>query len=277
MPAPLLAMDAMQFMRSVDDSYRNAFSTAVVKTQLMTCKYEVKNGSINCREKPRVTVLEVGEKKWGTAQKDDRSIALVLEPVTDKGVGLLTYEYYEPGRENDVMLYLPALGKVRRLVSGSDGNEDGGSFFGTEFFSDDVQLMKVGEYNYNVLREETYDNSSCWVIEAIPTAERARKTAYEKLVMWVDKDRKLILRQDIFNRAGKFYRQRLNKDFVKIDNVWIARQQTMNNLLDDRISAIQNISVSYNKDLPDDMLTERSLTDFTFREKNLGLLRTFYK
>ena len=277
LPTRLLAMDALQFMKSVDDSYRKAFNTAVVKTQLVTCKYEFKNGSITCREKPRITVLEVGEKKWGIAQKDDRSIALVLEPVTDKGVGLLTYEYYEPGRENDVMLYLPALGKVRRLVSGSDGNEDGGSFFGTEFFSDDVQLMKVEEYNYNVVREEAYDNHPCWVIEATPTAERARKTAYEKLVMWIDKDRKLILRQDIYNRAGKLYRQRLNKDFVKVDDVWIARQQTMNNLVDDRISAIQNISVTYNKDLPDDMLSERSLTDFTFREKNLAILRTFYK
>jgi Outer membrane lipoprotein-sorting protein len=277
LPAPLWALEAKDLMRSVDDMYRKAFTTAVVKTQLATCKYEVKNGNINCREKPRITVLEVGEKKWGTEQKDDRSIALVLQPVTDKGVGMLTYEYYESGRENDVLLYLPALGKVRRLVSGTDGNEDGGSFFGTEFFSDDVQLLKVDEYTYTILREDVCDNNPVWVVEAVPTAERSRRTAYEKLILWVDKDRKLILREDIFNRAGKLYRQRLNKDFVKVDNVWIARQQTMNNLVDNRISAIQNISVTYNKELPDEMLTERSLTDFTFREKNLGILRTFYK
>jgi Outer membrane lipoprotein-sorting protein len=277
MPVPLFAMDGMEFMKSVDDMYRNAFTTAVVKTQLATCKYEVKNGNISCREKPRITVLEVGEKKWGTGQKDDRSIALVLQPVTDKGVGLLTYEYYAPGRDNDVLLYLPALGKVRRLVSGNDGNEDGGSFFGTEFFSDDVQLMKIDQYTYNVLGEDTYDNRPVWVIEAIPTPERAKKTAYEKTTMWIDKDRKLILRQDIYNRSGKLYRQRLNKEFVKVDDVWIAKQQTMNNLVDNRISAIQNISVTYNKNLPDEMLTERSLTDFTFREKNLAILRTFYQ
>jgi hypothetical protein len=277
LPARLWAMDGHELMKTVDDTYRKAFTTAVVKTQLATCKYAIKDGNINCREKPRITVLEVGEKKWGTDQKDDRSIALVIQPVTDKGVGMLTYEYFESGRENDVLLYLPALGKVRRLVSGSDGNEDGGSFFGTEFFSDDVQLLKVDEYTYQVLREDTCDSMPVWVVEAVPTPQRARKTAYEKIVLWIDKQRKLILREDMFNHAGKFYRQRLNKDFVKVDEVWIARQQTMNNLVDNRISAIQNISATYDKELPDEMLTERSLTDFTFRERNLATLRTFYK
>ncbi len=270
------ASEAMDVMRKVDDVSRRAFTTAVVKTQLSTCRYAVKDGNIACKEKPRVTLLEVAEKKVGVDNKDSRSIALVLQPISDKDVGLLTYEYFQTGRENDVLLYLPALAKVRRLVSGGDGNEDGGSFFGTEFFSDDVQLRKIDEYDFTTLRADTQDGRTVWVIESVPNAARAKKTAYGKSQLWVDQQRNIILREDIFNRAGKLYRQRLNRQVTQVEGVWMSKLQTMNNLVTHRISAIQNVSVTYNKSVPDELLTERSLTDFTFRERSLSALRTYY-
>lgn len=269
------AMNGPEIMKMVDDVNRKAFNTAVVKTQLSTCKYEKSDSGIRCKDKPRVVVLEVGEKKYGGDNRDGKSIALVLEPISDKGVGMLRYEYYEANRDNENFLYLPALGKVRRLVSGSD-NEDGGSFFGTEFYGDDAQARKIKEFTYQLLREETYDDRPTWVIEVTPTAERARKTAYGKLVVWVDQERKIYLKEDIYNRSGKLYRQRLYRKYTLIDNVWLSRSQTMNNLATNRITSIDNISVTYHRDVPDEVLTERSLTDFTFRERNLALLRTYY-
>lgn len=277
MPAISYAMTATDIMKSSDDMYRKAFTTAVIKVKLSTCRYVVAHGGMNCKESPRVTVLEVGEKKWGADKKDSRAISLVLQPVTDKGIGMLTYEYADSDRENDVLLYLPALEKVRRVVSGGDGNEDGGSFFGTEFFVDDTQLKKVDDYTYTLVGEDVQDGRPVWVVESTPTEKRARKTQYGKSRLWVDKERKLILREDIYNRAGKMYRQRLNKDFALIDNVWIARQQTMNNLSTSRITLIQNLSAAYNKDVPDELMSERSLTDFTFKEKILATLRSHYK
>lgn len=277
MPATSYAMTATDIMKSSDDVYRKAFTTAVIKVKLATCRYVIGNGSTNCKEQPRVTVLEVGEKKWGADKKDSRAISLVLQPVTDKGIGMLTYEYADSDRENDVLLYLPALEKVRRVVSGGDGNEDGGSFFGTEFFVDDTQLKKVDDYTYTMIGEDVQDGRPVWVVESTPTEKRARKTQYGKSRLWVDKERKLILREDIYNRAGKLYRQRLNKEFALIDNVWIAREQTMNNLATNRITVIQNLSAAYNKEVPDELMTERSLTDFTFKEKILATLRSHYK
>jgi hypothetical protein len=276
-PAMASTMSAAEVMKSVDSVSRKSFSSAVVKTQLSTCKYRLQDSAIACKEKPRVTLLEVGEKKYGADNQDSRSIALVMQPVSDKGIGLLTYEYAQSGKENDVLLYLPALSKVRRLVSGSDGNEDGGSFFGTEFFVDDVQLKKLEDFSYNMVREEAFEGRPAWVIELIPTERRARRTAYDKLVLWIDKERKVILKEDLYNRSAKLFKQRLNRDYAQVDNVWIARQQTMNNLITNRITSIENVSVTYNKPVPDELFTERSLTDFTFREKNLGVLRTFYR
>jgi hypothetical protein len=277
MPGMLYAMTATDIMKSSDDVYRKAFTTAVIKVKLSTCRYVIGNGGTNCKEQPRVTVLEVGEKKWGSDKKDSRAISLVLQPVTDKGIGMLTYEYADSDRENDVLLYLPALEKVRRVVSGGDGNEDGGSFFGTEFFVDDTQLKKVDDYTYTMVGEDVQDGRPVWIVESTPTEKRAHKTQFGKSRLWVVKERKLILREDIYNRAGKLYRQRLNKAFALIDNVWIAREQTMNNLSTNRITVIQNLSAAYNKEVPDELMTERSLTDFTFKEKILATLRSHYK
>lgn len=268
---------APEIMRVVDRTYRQAFLTAALKVQLSTCRYTVKDDVITCREKPRVTVLEVAEKKFGEANLDSRSIALVLQPVADKGVGMLSHEYFEVGRDNDVQLYLPALGKIRRVVSGAGGNEDGGSFFGTEYFTDDTQIRKVDEFTYTLLREDAYEERPVWVVESVPTAERARKTQYGKSEIWIDQERHVIVREDIFNRAGKFYRQRLNREFVERDGVWLARLQTMNNLNTRRISAIQNLASTYHRDVPDELVSERSLTDFAFRERTLETLRAYYE
>ena len=87
----------------------------------------------------------------------------------------------------------------------------------------------------------------------------------------------MFLREDIYNRAGKLYRRRLLTNYAQVDNVWIARQQTMNNLLTNRITMIQNLSAAYNMEIPDEVMTERSLTDSIFKEKTLATLRRHYK
>ncbi len=275
-PLPLLAdnMGVNDIMKASDQAYRGAFTTALIKVQLTTCRYSVKGEAISCREKPRISVLEAVEKKWGSDQKDSHSIALVLQPVSDKGVGMLTYEYCNGSKENDVLLYLPALGKTRRVVSGGGGNEDGGSFFGTEFFVDDTQLRKIEQYTYKMIRDDVYEGRPVWVIEATPSAKRAGKTNYGKTQVWVDKGRKLIVREDIYNKAGKFYRQRLNTQYAQVDGVWIAKRQTMKNLLTQRISVINNLSAAYNREVPNELISERSLTDVTYRERELAALRS---
>lgn len=270
-------MSADDVMKASDRAYRGSFITALIKVQLTTCRYAVKNNAMSCREKPRISVLEAVEKKWGTERKDSRSVALVLQPVSDKGVGMLTFEYYDDKKENDVLLYLPALGKTRRIVAGGGGNEDGGSFFGSEFFVDDTQLKKIEQYSYRHLRDDVYEGRPVWVIESTPNAKRSEKTQYGKTQLWVDKERKLIVREDIYNKAGKFYRQRLNTQYTLIDGVWLAKRQTMKNLLTQRLSVLSNLSAGYNRETPDELLAERTLTDVTYRERELAALRSQVK
>jgi hypothetical protein len=216
-------------------------------------------------------------KDTGIDDEDSRSVSIILEPIGDKGIGMLIYDYAAPGKYADNWLYLPALGKVKRLISSSEDSDESGSFFGTEFSIEDIEARKIDDYTYKILEQATYAERPVWIIESIPTPERASKTRYGKFISWIDKERYIVLKEDLYNRNGILYKQLIMKNIERIDNVWVAREVTMNNLFTRRATIMNLMSVAFNIDVPDELLTERTLTDFAFRERNLAKLRAYLK
>ena len=58
-----------------------------------------------------------------------------------------------------------------------------------------------------------------------------------------------------------------------INNVWVARSLTMMNLVSNRLSNMAILEINTGIDVPDDFLTQRTLTDVAFRETELQKLR----
>ncbi|MBU2510350.1 outer membrane lipoprotein-sorting protein [bacterium] len=273
----LLAESARDIMIKVDKISKESYTSAVQKMKLSTCKYSVAQKQMRCAENPRIKVIESVQKDTGVDNKDSRSIAIILEPVSDKGIGMLTYDYDAPGKDSDTWLYLSALGKVKRMIASSEESDESGSFFGTEFSIEDMESQKIDDYTYKILEEGTYAKQPVWIIESVPTPERARKTRYGKTISWIDKERFIILKANLYNRYGKLYKQLIMRDVEEIDNVWVSRKVTMNNLSTRRVTNMELLSVAFNMEVPDEFLTQRTLTDFAFRERNLNELRTYIK
>jgi len=276
-PSVLSAPSARDIMAKVDRVSRESYITSIVKMKLTTCKYAVRQGRMHCTENPRVSVLENIQKHCGTDNKDSRSIAIVLEPISDKGIGMLTYEYDAPDKDNDSWLYLSALGKVKRIISNNKDGDESGSFFGTEFSIEDMELRKVDDYMYKIIGEEIYAEQSVWIIESVPTRRRSALTKYGKSVSWIDKEKNIILKTDLYDRQGNLYKQRIMRNVEYIDDVWIARKVTMNNLFTRRATNMELLSTAFNMRVPDEFLTQRSLKDFAFRERNLAAFRGYLK
>lgn len=275
--SPASAESAKDIMIKVDTVTRESYNSSAVKMKLSTCKYIVKQGSMHCTEKPRITVLESVRKDYGIDLKDTRSVSIVLEPTSDKGIGMLTYEYDAPGKDNDNWLYLSALGKVKRLISSSEDSDESGSFFGSEFSIEDMENRRIRDYTYKITGEETYDDRPVWIVESLPTPERERKTRYGKILSWVDKERYLVIKESLYDHHGKHFKQQTMKNIEKIDNVWVVRKITMNNLFTQRATIMEMVSVAFNLEVPDEFLTQRTLTDFAFRERNLVKFRSYLK
>lgn len=265
-------------MVKVDEANRESSKSMIQKMKLSTCKYGKKGKKIRCVETPRVKVVEMVQKDTGKGLKDSKSVSIILQPVGEKGVGMLTFDYDDPDQDTDTWLYLSALGKVKRMISGSedDDSSESGSFFGTEFTIDDME-MDVKSYTYKILKETTYRKRPVWIIESIPNAKKARKTPYSKSISWIDMERLLTLKVNLYNRAGKLHKRMVVSKVEKINGIWTGRKTSMNNLIKKRVTNMTLGSIAFNIDVPDQFLTKRTLTDFTFRERELGKLRASLK
>jgi hypothetical protein len=276
-PAEETRQSADQIMEKVDHAVRKAFTTQLSSVKITTCKYTIRNGKVSCTDKPRVVVASNAKKNAILdGSYNAQSLAVVEEPLSDKGLGLLVYEYGERGRDNDNWLYLPALGKINRVIANDD---EAGSVFGSEFSVENTQnpeARKLYEYTYQILEEATYQERPAWVIEMTPKPEKARKTSYAKVVAWIDKQTYIALKEDLY-RNGRIHKQRTQTNIKPIDDVYVATKVVMNNLETQRLSQMDKMSMAHDKEIPDDFLTQRALTDFAFRERNLARFRTFLK
>jgi len=99
------------------------------------------------------------------------------------------------GGGSDRWIYLPSLGKVRRIAA----SESGGSFMGTDFSYDDISSMdrEVSLDTHTLLREETLNGNTCYVIQSVP---KDSSFQYSKTIAWIDKASFLIYKSEMYNR-----------------------------------------------------------------------------
>lgn len=273
-----MAMTAKEIMQKVNQLEQESYSSMAQRVKLSTCRYGKKKKKIVCVEKPRVKVVESVQKNTGEAEKDSKAVSIIQKPIAEKGVGMLSYSYDDPDRNSDNWLYLSALGKVKRLVSGnSEDNSDSGSFFGTEFSIEDMDKRKTGDFLYKILKETTYRKKKVWVIESIPTNEKLKKSKYGKTISWVDQDKFIILKVNLYDKKDQLRKILTMKNINKINDIWIARSLMMNNLHSKRVTNMKIVAIAFNVDVKESFLTKRTLTDFSFREREMTKLRKYLK
>ncbi|MAY35287.1 MAG: outer membrane lipoprotein-sorting protein [Spongiibacteraceae bacterium] len=264
---------AYNIVEKMDRQQREIADGTMMRSQLSTCKFGQKNKQITCVETPRVKVLESVSKQYGEEKKDSKGVSILLEPASERGIGMLTYSYDDPNKDTESWLYLSALGKVKRMASGTGEDREPVSVFGSEFTTEDMESGTVDEYTYKILQEGPFGGREVWVIEAIPKPIREPKTEYSKVLYWVDKERYTLLKAQAFDKRGKPFKQMLFKDIEQINGHWIARDVTLINLQSQRLSNMKTESITMNVKVEDEFLTQRTLTDFAYREKTLEELR----
>ena len=187
---------------------------------------------------------------------------------------MLSYAYDDTQRDNETWLYLSALGRVKRIASGnSDDDSEPASVFGSEFTTEDTDTGKLEEYEIRVLEETTEGGREVWKIELIPNAERARKSRYSKTINYVDKERFIVLRVEMFDQYDNEIKRLLASRVELVNGTWMARSLTMMNLVSNRLSNMAFLEIHTDIAVEDEFLTTRTLTDVAFRETELEKLR----
>lgn len=277
--SPAIAQDARQIMVKADQVANHSFSSSVRVMQFTTCRYKIAAGKLSCREKPRVIKVESVHRGYdvkGLPDRNNKAFDVIIEPVNEKGTATLSFSYAEDEKDSDFWIYLPALAKVKRIVSVSDSAESG-ALFGSELSTEDADVRKIKDYTYRLIGQETVRGRQAWVVELTPTAYRRTRSFYSKIVVWVDKERSVLLKEDLYDRAGRHYKQRSALNVERIDGVWIVTKGSMNNLFSKRITMWDESGTKLNVDIDDEFLTQRSLTDFAYRERMMVKYRGFIK
>jgi len=87
----------------------------------------------------------------GTGETGDRILVRFTYPNDIKGTAFLVWEH--PNADDERFLYLPALGRVRRIA----GGEKQESFIGSDLSYEDIGGRELADYTYSFT-----DSSSTW-------------------------------------------------------------------------------------------------------------------
>ena len=164
----------------------------------------------------RIKVLEA------PAQKDgDRSLVIFDEPRDIAGTALLSFAHVlEP---DDQWLYLPEVGRVKRI----SGANRAGPFMGSEFAYEDIAAPELEKYSYRFLRQEPCGKLTCNVIERTP---RYQDSGYKRQEVWLDTAEYRPWRVNFYDRRDTLLKRLTYGKFARYGAYWRAHRLLMENL-----------------------------------------------
>lgn len=124
-----------------------------------------------------------------------KTVIVFQKPASVAGTRFLTIG--ESGKPSDQWIFLPSLGKVRRIAA----SEGSASFMGTDLSYDDVASAdrKIGLDTYVILKEEELGGKACWVIETRPKDPNYQ---YSRTVGWIEKATRISLKMELYDKKG---------------------------------------------------------------------------
>jgi hypothetical protein len=125
-----------------------------------------------------------------------KTVVIFQKPASVAGTRFLTISNTD--REDDRWIFLPALGKVRRIAA----SEGSSSFMGTDLSYDDVSSADraVDADTHSLIREEALDGKDSWVIESKPKNSGYQ---YSKMISWIEKSTRIARKIELYDRKGE--------------------------------------------------------------------------
>lgn len=192
----------------------------------------------------RTRQITTASKQFGEANK---MIIRFMAPADVKGTALLVYDYDK--KSDDMWIYMPAMRKVRRVIS----TEKGKNFMGSEFTNADMSKPNFDDFNYKLLCYETLNGNECSKIESeCKTADIANEYGFAKRISYIDKNTYLCYKVEYYNTAGKLHRIQSISNYKKQPNgKYFAYNMKMENTINGRKSEMKIDKFQAGSQLPE--------------------------
>jgi hypothetical protein len=169
------------------------------------------------------------------------TITVFLSPASVKNTRFLTKQRNDG--TDDQWIFLPALGRVKRIAA----SEGGGSFMGSDFTYSDMAstTFDTNEADHTLLGEETLEARETYVVESVPHTTGD----YGKTKLWVDKETYLPLKVEFYAMDKATVTKVLSTDDIAYtEGRWITRSITMTTLATQTKTRIEILQAKY--DIP---------------------------
>ena len=194
----------------------------------------------------------------GTDGRGNKMLVRFLSPNDIKGTALLVWEH--PDADDERFLYLPALGRARRIA----GEEKQQSFVGSDLSYEDIGGRDIADYAYAFANENaswTAPDGSRVPAWSLESRARDASADFPRSVSLVLEDRFIAVHADIYNqrneRAKIFDVRRLDR----VDGIWTVLDLVVANDVLKTRTELTTTSIRYNVGLTDADFTRRTLEE----------------
>ena len=189
-------------------------------------------------------------------ERADRLLVRFLFPNDIKGTGFLVLEH--PGADDERFLYLPALGRVRRIA----GEEKQDSFVGSDFTYEDIGGRALTDYRYAILDSAaswTDPGGKAWSAWTLESRAIDPNATYPRVVSTVLKETFVIVAARNFNPRNDIVKTFEVRKLEQVTGIWTAVEMVMQNLRDRTRTEMSVTRVDYNTGLKEADFTRRTL------------------
>lgn len=192
----------------------------------------------------------------GADGSGDRTLIRFTYPNDIRNTAFLVWEH--PDADDERFLYLPALGRVRRIA----GEEKQESFVGSDLSYEDIGGRDIADYTWSFA-----DQNATWTAPdgkrvaawALESRAKDRSAQYPRSVSLVLKDRFIIAHAEAFNARNERAKVFDVKRLERIDNIWSVMDLTVVNERDNTRTELSTTSLKYNLGLTENDFNRRQL------------------
>jgi hypothetical protein len=192
----------------------------------------------------------------GQGGTGDRVLVRFSYPNDIAGTGFLVWE--RPGGDDDRFLFLPALGRVRR-ITGAERQE---SFVGSDFTYEDIGGRALEDYTYALVDENASWTDAAGARHAAWRLESKAKDAdatYPRVVSTIHKDNFVVVGAEVFNRRDEPAKTYQVTKLSQVQGIWTVMASTMANATDRTRTELAVGDARYNTGLAEKDFSRREL------------------
>jgi hypothetical protein len=196
----------------------------------------------------RLRELEISAMDKGGLRK---SLLRFTSPADIAGTGFLALENDQG--ETEQFLYLPALKRTRRIVTGQKGR----SFVNTDFTYEDMERRPVEDSEHIVTGEADLSGVKCWLLESRP--KPGSDSQYSLVRAWVSQDHSVILKADFFTDGIDPIKRYTVLQLENIQGIWTEKKVSMEDLESGHKTLLEIREITYNSGIPESVFSQQSL------------------